>query len=280
MVERSLSMREVRGSIPRCSNFLLDFFPLRRPPRWEVCCWSRGLLAHSDVRATGNGADRAIAARGREARVYIHRSPPRASRSRQMSVRARVLRAVPALPRTRLALFPGGDRGYSSPVPRPSPRVRRPLRRASEETLLRLATDVRREAGVVTGPTFRAALTSTANILTAPHPSAGARTLFARNPKPNPPASLRETHELIPRSNFPTHRRCPFTDHRGESRRLSSNSTRYVSHPRRPASTVVRSTAFGAPRRSVRLETTAGLARCIRPPAPGSGMSVYRFAGA
>ena len=94
MVERSLSMREVRGSIPRCSNSFLDFFPLRRPPRWEVCCWSRGLLAHSDVRATGNGADRAIAARGREARVYIHRSPPRASRSRQMSVRARVLRAV------------------------------------------------------------------------------------------------------------------------------------------------------------------------------------------
>ena len=80
MVERSLSMREVRGSIPRCSNSFLDFFPLRRPPRWEVCCWSRGLLAHSDVRATGNGADRVIAARGREARVYIHRLPPRASR--------------------------------------------------------------------------------------------------------------------------------------------------------------------------------------------------------
>ena len=71
------------------------------------------------MRATGNGADRVIAARGREARVYIHRLPPRASRSRQMSVRARVLRAVLPFLEPASRFFPV-EIGVIRPVPRPS----------------------------------------------------------------------------------------------------------------------------------------------------------------
>ena len=145
MVERSLSMREVRGSIPRCSKVSFCLF-------FRVRCARPLTPRRSRHASAGPVESRAVAGVASE----VVQTP---------NIHEVRFCQVPA---PSSAAEDGADPNRTAPLilaavfrftPSPPSRVRLGL--ACEETVLRLATDVPRGAGVVAGLTSRAAMTPT-----------------------------------------------------------------------------------------------------------------------
>ena len=145
MVERSLSMREVRGSIPRCSKVSFCLF-------FRVRCARPLTPRRSRHASAGPVESRAVAGVASE----VIQTP---------NIHEVRFCQVPA---PSSAAEDGADPNRTAPLivaavfrftPSPPSRVRLGL--ACEETVLRLATDVPRGAGVVAGLTSRAAMTPT-----------------------------------------------------------------------------------------------------------------------
>ena len=151
MVERSLSMREVRGSIPCCSKVSFCLF-------FRVRCVALRCVAppltprRSRHASAGPVESRAVAGVASE----VVQTP---------NIHEVRFCQVPA---PSSAAEDGADPNRTAPLilaavfrftPSPPSRVRLGL--ACEETVLRLATDVPRGAGVVAGLTSRAAMTPT-----------------------------------------------------------------------------------------------------------------------
>ena len=145
MVERSLSMREVRGSIPCCSKVSFCLFD-------RVRCGRALTPRRSRHASAGPVESRAVAGVASE----VVQTP---------NIHEVRFCQVPA---PSSAAEDGADPNRTAPLivaavfrftPSPPSRVRLGL--ACEETVLRLATDVPRGAGVVAGLTSRAAMTPT-----------------------------------------------------------------------------------------------------------------------
>ena len=145
MVERSLSMREVRGSIPCCSKVSFCLF-------FRVGCARPLTPRRSRHASAGPVESRAVAGVASE----VVQTP---------NIHEVRFCQVPA---PSSAAEDGADPNRTAPLivaavfrftPSPPSRVRLGL--ACEETVLRLATDVPRGAGVVAGLTSRAAMTPT-----------------------------------------------------------------------------------------------------------------------
>ena len=145
MVERSLSMREVRGSIPCCSKVSFCLF-------FRVRCARPLTPRRSRHASAGPVESRAVAGVASE----VIQTP---------NIHEVRFCQVPA---PSSAAEDGADPNRTAPLivaavfrftPSPPSRVRLGL--ACEETVLRLATDVPRGAGVVAGLTSRAAMTPT-----------------------------------------------------------------------------------------------------------------------
>ena len=145
MVERSLSMREVRGSIPRCSKVSFCLF-------FRVRCARPLTPRRSRHASAGPVESRAVAGVASEVVQTLNIHEVRFCQ----------------VPAPSSAAEDGADPNRTAPLivaavfrftPSPPSRVRLGL--ACEETVLRLATDVPRGAGVVAGLTSRAAMTPT-----------------------------------------------------------------------------------------------------------------------
>jgi hypothetical protein len=145
MVERSLSMREVRGSIPCCSKVSFCLF-------FRVGCARPLTPRRSRHASAGPVESRAVAGVASEVVQTLNIHEVRFCQ----------------VPAPSSAAEDGADPNRTAPLivaavfrftPSPPSRVRLGL--ACEETVLRLATDVPRGAGVVAGLTSRAAMTPT-----------------------------------------------------------------------------------------------------------------------